>query len=316
MEKLIIQQSRRYGRISEFVKSSGTSLTLGRGFNNDVILSDHFIAPEQLRFDYMDGKWNLKVLDDTNPVLINNKPINGDETSITSGDELIVGRTHLVLLLSNHPVERTRSLILSNWMANHRLRMVLPIIAVVVSIMVAMLTDYQETSDEVRWGEMFAGGLFFGFLLIIWAASWALAGRLLRHKPNFFPQLFYTALIMAVLTVGTLFSGYAEYATSSSGFGSVIETTFLVLIFTVLLKYNLKFATELKRRGLTSFSLVAVLALFVIMISYLEEKEFSALPEYSKVIKPPLAKWATDKPVDSYLNDLDTKFSELQEGAN
>ena len=37
MEELIIKHHKRFGRLSEFFKSSGKSLTLGRGFNNDVI---------------------------------------------------------------------------------------------------------------------------------------------------------------------------------------------------------------------------------------------------------------------------------------
>lgn len=312
MEALIIKHSKRHGRLSEFVKSTGTSLTLGRGFNNDVILSDHFLAPEQLRFDYEDGEWKLKVLDNTNPVLINNKPVTEDTVTITSGDELIVGRTHLVLLTSHHPVEHTRKLILSNWMSRQGLRITLPILAVVISALLAIFSEYLQATGKIHWGEEFAGGLLHGFILTVWAGGWALAGRMLHHKPNFFPQLFFTALILAGLTIGGMFTGYAEYATSSSSFSNLVEISFLLFIFTLLLKYNLTLATELKRRGLISFSVVAILVLFVVAFGQLNEREFNTQPDYSEVVKPPLAKWTSDKSMETYFSRVDAQFKKLQ----
>lgn len=312
MEALIIKHSKRSGRLSEFIKSTGTSLTLGRGFNNDVILSDHFISPEQLRFDYEEEEWKLKVLDNTNPVLINNKPVTEDIVTITSGDELIVGRTQLVLLTSHHPVERTRKIILSNWMSRKGLRITLPVLAVVSSALLAIFSEYLNATGKIRWGEEFAGGLIYVFILTVWAGGWALAGRMLHHKPNFFPQLFFTSLILAGLTIGGMFTGYAEYATSSSGFGNLVEIGFLFFILSLLLKYNLTFATELKRRGLISFSVVAILVLFVVAFGKLNEREFNTRPDYSGSVKPPLAKWSSDKSMENYFNRVDAQFKKLQ----
>ncbi|MEJ2142191.1 MAG: FHA domain-containing protein [Gammaproteobacteria bacterium] len=312
MEALIIQHSKRPGRLSEFVKSTGTSLTLGRGFNNDVILSDHFIAAQQLRFDYEDGAWRLKVLDNTNPVLINNKPVTEDGVVISSGDELTVGRTQLVLLTSDHPVERTRKLILSNWMSRHGPRIALPIMAVVISALLAVFSDYLQATGKIRWEQQLAGGLLYAFVVTLWAGGWALAGRLLHHKPNFFPQLFAIAVILAGFTIASLFTGYVEYATASSSFGNLVEMGFLLFIITLMLKYNLTFATELKRRGLVSFSVVALLMLFVVVLNQLEQREFNSWPEYSEVVKPPFAKWTSDESLDTFFSEVDRQFTKLQ----
>jgi hypothetical protein len=312
MEKLIIQQSKRQGRLSEFVKSTGETFTLGRGFNNDVILSDHFIAAEQIRFYYEQDQWKIKVLDDTNPVLLNDKAINDDGAIIESGDQLTVGRTHLVLLLSNHEIEHTRTLMLSNWMFHKGLRITLPIVMLLISALLAMFTDYQEITGKVHWGQLAGGGLAYVFFIVLWAGCWALVGRLLRHKPNFFAQLFYTSLMMTVLNVGMLFSGYAEYATTNNIFGYLIEGVFWLFLLSVLLKYNLTYATELKRRGWISFSVVAVLMVFSFSMSYLQERDFKSYPDYSKTIKPPLAKWSSDISLEVYMQDIDIQFDELK----
>lgn len=312
MEKLIIQQNRRHGRLSEFVKSTGETLTLGRSFNNDVILSDHFIAAEQVRFNYEQGQWTLKVLDDTNPVLLNDKPVDGDVVTIKSGDQLTLGRTHLILLLSNHTVEHTRKLMLSNWRFHKGLRFALPLVMLLLSALLDVFTDYQEITGKIRWGELLGGGLTYILLIVLWSGCWALVGRLLRHRPNFFAQLFYTSLTMAVLNIGVLFSGYAEYATTNEMFGNVIEWGFLLFIFTLLLKYNLTYASELKKRGWISFSVIAASMLFVFSMWYLKQHDFNSRPDYSKTLKPPLAKWSTDKSLELYLQRIDIQFNKVK----
>lgn len=312
MEELIIKHHKRFGRLSEFFKSSGKSLTLGRGYNNDVILSDHFISPDQIRFDCEDGQWKLKVLDNTNPVVINNHPVAEGEVVIKSGDELMVGRTQLVLFTSDHPVERTRIMIRSNWSSHRWLRVILPILAVIFAVLIGLFSEYLNASEKIQWGVLFAGSLAYVLMIILWAGGWALAGRLLHHKPNFFLQLFYTALILTGMTLGTFFQGYTEFAFSSRTFGSIIEIGFLVLIFSLLLKVNLVYATELKRRGLIAASIVAVLAIAIVSMNLLGTREFSSYPDYSQSVKAPFVKWSSDKSLNKYFNGVDDQFKRLQ----
>ena len=313
MEELIIKHHKRFGRLSEFFKSSGKSLTLGRGYNNDVILSDHFISPDQIRFDYEDEQWKLKILDNTNPVMINSNPVAEECVVIKSGDELMVGRTQLVLLTSDHPVERTKKMIRSNWSTHRGLRVIFPILAVIFAVLMELFSEYLVSSGKIQWGVLFAGSLAYVLVITLWAGGWALAGRLLHHKPNFFPQLFYTALILTGMTLGTFFEGYAEFTFSSRTFGSIIEIGFLVLMLSLLLKVNLNYATELKRRGLIATSIVAVLAIAIVSMSLLGEREFSSRPDYSKSVKAPFVNWSSDKSLNKYFNGVDDQFERLEE---
>ncbi|MDH5572042.1 MAG: FHA domain-containing protein [Gammaproteobacteria bacterium] len=316
MERLIIKQGRRHGRLSEFIKSTGDTLTLGRGFNNDITLSDHYIAAEQIRFEYHDGQWKIALLDNTNPVLINDKQINNDGTVVNNGDRLTIGRTELVLLLSNHPLERTRKLMLSNWMYHNGLRIILPLLMLLVSGLLAILTEYQGIADKIRWGQLAIGGLAYILIVVFWAGGWALVGRLLRHQPNFFAQLFYTALLLACLTIGMMFQGYTEYATMNSIIGKTVEWGFLLIIISMLLKFNLSYASELKNRGQVSVLIVAVSILCAILMTYLGQRDFSTKPDYSDTLKPPLAKWSSDKSIDAYMQDVRTQFGELDKILN
>lgn len=289
MEKLIIQNANRHSSLTEYVKSTGEVMTLGRGFNNDIILSDHYIAPQQLRFYFEDEFWKLKILDFTNTVLVNDKPVVEDIT-ISHGDKLTVGRTHLVMLLSDHSIERTRKLVVSNWMNDKSHRRALPFVMLFIASLAAVFTDYQAIAGKIRWGQLVSSGLSYAIVITLWASSWALVGRLIRHKPNFREQLFYTALMGSLLSLGVLFEGYAEYTLNSKIFGLIIEWVFLFVILGTLLKYNLSYSTILKRRGWISYSVVALLLAVTFSLQHLQQPDFSAQPEYSATLKPQIGR--------------------------
>lgn len=312
MEKLIIQQNNRHGRLSEFTKSTKTTMSVGRGLTNDLILSDPFIAAEQVRFEYSDEKWQLKILDSTNPILINDIAIENDIT-VKSGDQLTIGRTPLTLLLSSHSSEPVRELILTNWMNHKALRLTLPLVMLIISTLTAVLNQYQESTGIIKWGHLTSGGLSYIAVILVWSGCWSIVSRVIRHKSSYLEQLFYTALIMSVLNIGTLFTGYIEFSTTSNALGFLMEWGFIFIALSYLLKYNLIYATELKKRSHTSFLVVALSMLLILVMQHLVKNDFDTQPNYSQTLKPPIAKWSADKSIDTYMKNISKQFKEHEE---
>ncbi|MCW9024170.1 MAG: FHA domain-containing protein [Gammaproteobacteria bacterium] len=312
MEELILQYDARHGHFTDFVKSQSDCMTLGRSFKNDVVLSDHFVAPEQLRFFYENDAWKFSVLDNINPVLLNGKPVAEAGQVIRSGDKLTVGRTRLTLILGSQELERTRKLMLSNWMYRTWPRRLFPPVMLLIATLIFVFNQYQTLSSEVRWGQLASSGLGFILMAVIWAGLWALIGRLFRHQANFLAQLFYSALMMACLGIGMLFSEYPEYIAGNAIVGTIIEWGVSLLILSLLLRYNLLYASDLKRRGWIAFSVVAVLLVSMSAMSILEQRDFSTTADYSAVVKPPLAKWSADISVEAYLHKLALEFENIE----
>ena len=119
METLIIHSGLRQGRVAELTRSQGGRLTVGRGFDNDLVIADVHIAPQQLEFVRENDTWTLRVLDFTNPVQLNDRVVGDEPVEIRSGDKLTIGRTRLALYDAAHPVERTRKLVISNWIERY-----------------------------------------------------------------------------------------------------------------------------------------------------------------------------------------------------
>ncbi len=71
MDALVVQIGARQGRVAEVTRSVGDQMAIGRAYDNDLVLTDLHVAPHQLAFTKQDDGWNLRVLDHTNPVLLN-----------------------------------------------------------------------------------------------------------------------------------------------------------------------------------------------------------------------------------------------------
>lgn len=310
---LVVQINMRHGRLAEFVKTTGAIVSVGRGLANDIVLPDLYVAPDQIRFYRIDSHWKIDVLDQTNPVLINGKPVTGDEELVNSGDKITIGRTHLTVYTEDHPVEATRKLVLSNWMNQGTSRLILPILTLVVVSLLLVFDEYQGLGTKLKWGKLVSDALIAIFVILCWTGLWAMIGRLLRHQPQFLTQLLFSGLIAAVLIIGLPINEYLEYASNSMVLGNLFEWGFLLFVCTALLKFNLAHASNLHNTTAIALLFNACLFLFFFGVYSFNKNDFNSQPQYSQVLKPPFAKLSRNQTIDEYLQDYKKRFRELDE---
>ena len=313
MDALIIQIGTRQGRLAEIVECKGETVSLGRSFVNDVVLSDPYVAPEQIKIDKEDGKWVIKILDDTNPVLLNGSPVENDGLEINSGDRLTVGRTHLFVFSKDHKFESTRKLLFSSWLYQNRLGPLLPVLVVLFASFLSAFNDYMGLSKSIEYRPFISEALVFVFFVSLWAAVWALVGRLLRHQLHFFENLLFTAIMVSFYVVVEPLGEYVEYLTGSLIFSALFNSFVFLAFLTLLLKFNLSLSSHLKNSGIVAFCVSAALLLFTYGVSEFKEEDFSAYPEYENKLKPPFARLRIDKSVEEYLSELEDQFFELED---
>lgn len=313
MASLVIQINMRHVRPAEFVKVTGEVVSVGRGLANDIVLSDLYVAPEQIRI-YLDGsQWNISVLDHTNEVMINDSPVTGDEGVINSGDKITVGRTHLTVYTEDHPVEPTRKMVLPSWTNQGMYRLMLPILTLIVVSLLLVFDEYQDLSATLKWGKLASGGLIAIFIVLCWAGLWALIGRILRHQPQFLAQLLISGVIAAVLIIGSPIGDYIEYASNSEVLGSMFAWGFALFVCTALLRFNLAYASNLHNTTAIALVFSACLLLFIFGVNSFNKNDFTNVAQYSRVLKPPFVKMTRNQTINDYLHNYNLQFSELDE---
>ena len=115
MDKLILTISKKGERSPALYKLDAGDIAIGRAYDNDIIIDDPYVSPHQFRLVHDDGDIRLEVVDEINPILVNNKV--SDETSFVMkvGEILSVGKTQLQLLSEDTDVAKTKQQFMSKW---------------------------------------------------------------------------------------------------------------------------------------------------------------------------------------------------------
>lgn len=311
MAALIVQTGVRNGRVAEITKSTNDRLSVGRGFENDLVLIDPYIAANQICFSQREGQWFIDILDDKNPVLINGQVI-VDNTQVQSGDKLRVGRTSLVLYFDDHEVESTRKLLLSGWLHHDNVGLLLPSLILLGVCLLGGLIDTLQVSTVYEWKEYTFFTLVSALMIVAWAAVWSITGRLLRHEHHFSSQLLITSVAAGLYTLLEPLANYAEYFSSSETVGELVAYFLGLVVFSGLLKFNVMFATNIIKSTFTGLIASFGIVIFFYVMASFEQAEQANEPQFSSVLKAPFAHITSDDSIDEYFENLEEKFDQLK----
>ena len=313
MDSITIQVGPHHGQQSNLIKCEQQVFNVGRGFNNDLVLQDPYVAANQFRLRKNHSGWFVDILDDTNPVFINGKPVKQSQTEIHSGDWLSIGRTVLRVIKEDQEVEPVRKMIFSNWYHIGRWEMFISIsLLVLTTFFFMMLMEYLQQYSEIKWQNLIASPLILLAFLTLWAMVWAIVGRILRHQNQFFIQFLITTVIFLAGSLVEIFFSPVAYLFNSQTLGFVIEWGMSFLVLTILLYFNYSIATNLNHPLRTS-AVVSTLILIVIFGLYeLEKDSFQGYPDYMQDLYPPAFNLKKEKSINDYINSYDQLFEKIK----
>lgn len=313
METLIIHSGLRQGRVAELTRSQGERLAVGRGFDNDLVIADVHIAPRQLEFVRENDTWTLRVLDFTNPVQLNDRVVGAAPVEIRSGDKLTIGRTRLGLYDAAHPVERTRKLVISNWIERYAGNAVAPLLLLAAACLLDVGSSYFEASTQLDWTEYIYGILFMGIVVVAWSGLWALVGRIIRHQGQFGLHLMATSACYMLLVVLTLGVSYLIYNLHDPVAEELQAWLVTLIALVALLRLNLLIATHVEHPlRVAAFFGALTVGLWYGLIVFGEDDEFEFSPVYSSTLQPPLLNIGAGSAPDDYFEQVSNRVLELE----
>lgn len=313
MESLVICIGERRSSVAEIFRGGEDSFCVGRALHNNVVLTDPYVGPEQLRFFRRDGHWYAQPLDTVNPVLLNDEPAEGDEIPLASGDRLTIGRTHIDVFSEDYQVEPARKLLLSSWLYRGRTAMLVALLATFAAAGLDALMDYFEYAQRRSWEGHLNTALSTVALVVVWAGIWALIGKLTRHQGHYSIQLLVTALASGLISLALPLPSFVDYLFSSVTAAELFGYLLALLLLALLLRWNLYYAVHPGRPWFNAFCVAAMCILTYAGVSRLQQPEYSALPRYSASLKPPLGAAPGGVAIDAFLERGDQLAQSLAE---
>ena len=209
------------GKSQRHYRAEGPSITIGRGYQNDVVLGDSHISANHLRLDAVEGGWQLNDLQSLNGVEVIKNPF-ADSTASTmvlaDGAEIKIGRTKLRIIADSHPVEAAKELhrLEKDVGQLNRFSIWLPLFLLVLVIDIGTL--YANSFVEWQWKNSLSSILVTQLFLLVLALFWAGVGRFLREEGNFLGHYNLILLATLVYSLSGWFVGVIGYNLSAEIF--------------------------------------------------------------------------------------------------
>lgn len=281
-------------------------IRIGRGFHNDLILSDPFVCARHLLIhDCGDKGWVLEDLKTINGVFINKKSRTGRSTQIKSGDVILLGKTRLRIYENSHPVHDAQKMDQSGNFLNRFSGRLLSTAIFASALGVMTGINYLET-----WSGEKITIILAALTLILWSVLWGIAGKIARHRARFHSHLAVTGLFVLASLFTGYFADYAEYVFNENIYVRVFDFALFLALFFWLISAHLSLASPMgkKRRLQTSGCVSLGLALGLCAMGWLQAEEFDQQPDYAWHLMPYMAEFSSRKTPDIFLGKMEKLF--------
>jgi hypothetical protein len=236
--------------------------TIGRAYDNDVILDDPYAAPHHLRLERTgSGELVLVDLDSRNGLFALDPTARVAQATARPDARFRVGHTQLRIRPRSYAVPAERDDVARTpW---HRQPVALAGLAA-IALGCVLLYGFASTTDRLEPLKLAMPAIWVMLGLGAWASAWAFAGKALGARGNFAAHAGIGLAAVALLLVAATLGGYAAFAFSSSA----IEEATIVPIGVVLawsLYRHLALVSRQPRRTLALRAFGIVVGIFGVL---------------------------------------------------
>lgn len=295
----------RAGTVRTRIRLDALPFTLGRGYDNDLILDDPYVDAHHARIALDDeGVPVVEDLGSVNGLVAPEAERQFSRMPVRAGVEVRLGRTILRFRDPAEPVPPALPCAAESapargqWFTTSRGRAAVSAAAVIAIGVTTWLGSYERSSASNVVGAIFA---FLGFASI-WAGIWAAAGRIVVHRFHFLGH--FAVFSAATLVVVAHFSSY-DWARFLFPDNAVSDFVFMfagLALIAALVAGHLSLASALPRRRRWRAGLV-VSGVFLVLggvTALADGDSFSDIPEFAGVLKPFAVRWVPAVTVEEF----------------
>jgi hypothetical protein len=312
---MILEQLDARGRVTHRFRLDGTETTIGRAYDNHVILDDPYADPHHLKIaPGLDGRLEFADLDTINGTW---DPIHRARMAgglVRPGLELRVGRTVLRFSGLDQPVAAAvPDPALLGGPEHHLLEPRIAALLVVIAIVAMGVDAYFASTEDFTLIDFLTPGVSGLLVAAVWAGGWAFANRLVTHRFRFLPHLGWAALIGVAFLGVRIGTEWLEFFLPGAGSAWIGLAVDLVLL-TALVAGHLWLVTEWEaaRRWRAAAAVTFTLAAVGLVL----ERDQLADPDGSlggDVLKPLSGRLVPARTADDFFRRARTLKAEVDE---
>jgi hypothetical protein len=316
MAELIIQELNPRNRVVRTYSFDALPVTIGRGYDNDLILTDACVCPGHATIHRTETGWQIEDKASINGVYVRNRrEIVAGHAPLNSGDLLVLGRTRLRVLAVDHPVPESKKI---QFAKRTRGRHQLPMLAwslTLVCVLTIVWDFYLDLGDENPFEELLQATIAIMVILglvFIWSAGWSFVGRVLKNKPNFHYHLLLAVSGLIAIELSLYAINFIGYNTCNPALRDLIGTLSPIIMIGALFALSIRAATRLPglHVHLISAFVVMLFASVFIFAQINSRSKFSSSPEFDAVLYAPWAQIVKSESVDQFMETNERLFQD------
>jgi hypothetical protein len=287
MEEVIyLEVLGRHGEVAQRVELDRLPATVGRAYDNDVVLDDPYVAAHHLRIERT-AAGDLRAMDlGTRNGLYTLAPTRRvTEAQLSSDRRLRIGHSQLRVRPRSYDVGPEIEDVSHSWTR----RPATLVTAICAFIGIEVWNHYVSSFEKFEAARLLGPMLAIVLFSILWSGGWAIVGRLSTGRANFPAQAAITWLALTAASIAAGLSGYLAFALSAPLFVA-LAPLWRAAIIAFALYYSLKLVTRRAPRELAfAACLVAALGVgSVWMIQHADAEERLVRLNHLEELKAPI----------------------------
>lgn len=299
----------RHGDVKTRMRIDSNDFSIGRAYDNDLILDDPFVAPNHLRIVRgADGTQQAQDLDSVNGL---HAAVGGRMETVDLSDDLRIRIGHTQLRFRSHtfPVADAIAMTARPSPMRHASAFYVAFLAAAgLLALEAHLTNFGDPKPA----QLVAAVLATLLGAFAWTGLWSFAGKIATRRANFYAHGAATMGALAALMIVNTVSEYIDFSISGNLAEGFLRVAIAAIVIALIYR-QLRLVSRISARGATYSvgALVAVLLGSGWLVEYATVAGYSNRLDFPATLKaPPFRLWNGLTP-ESFANQAEDLREEL-----
>lgn len=286
--ELIIEQLSRNNKVTRYSKVSGDKISIGRAYNNDIVLQEEHVNPYHAEIDiyHQDGVIVLTDLNSTNGIKAENNGRINRTTRVTSGDVFTLGKAQIRILRADHQVAPAKELSVLDDITGQLNQWYFALLALVLFWSTLMANSFFTRYDTIIWSKEAAKSSLFALILVIVPIGVAISARFFKKEVRFFASLVFSFSVFILFQFSAVVTEWLSFNWPNSGFTSVVMGAVELLLLVSLFWGLFYLASNMSMKKITLVSVAFVASISGLLFYSKQQHDIELYPQNTVVVLP------------------------------
>jgi pSer/pThr/pTyr-binding forkhead associated (FHA) protein len=308
---MFVEVLNRSGEVRTRQRLGDGAFSIGRAYDNDLIIDDPFVAPHHLLIEYdSDGNLVARDLGTRNGLYLLQPARRVEAAAIGQDTRLRVGHTQIRFRDAGFSVEPELE---SRPDTPHR-HGVYFYLAFAGTAALLAADGYATVFEPAIGAQVFAAVVASLLGVFVWAGIWAFFGRMATHRAQFYRHGTIALLAVAGLLVTQELAGYVEFGLSTSA-AAPLGLLAGAAIISALLYGHIRLVSRTRARpaALTAVGIAAVFTGSFALMQYSSSIGYSPALDYARSLKAPAFRLVGAETAEAFFANAESLRTTLDE---